>query len=133
VVEVVPMVDGEPLTARIHRFERATGMETRDISYGGLIPASYRFGSASVHYFAGSESVVADGKSPVLGCECGEWGCWPLLARVVVDQDAVTWTDFEQPHRRDRDYSGFGPFVFDRRAYEEAVAAIADAWAAASE
>jgi hypothetical protein len=132
-IEVIPVVDGEPLTDRIHEFERATGMETRAVSYGGLIPAYFRFGPASTHYLAGDDSVAEDAKIPVLGCQCGEWGCWPLLARVILDDDAVTWTDFEQPHRRDRDYSGFGPFVFDRRAYEEAVAEIADAWAAASE
>jgi hypothetical protein len=107
-------------------------METRAISYGGLIPAYYLFGAASAHYLGRAVMVSEDEKVPVLGCECGEWGCWPLLTRVVVDGDAVIWTDFEQPHRRDRDYSGFGPFIFDRRAYEEAVADIAQIWAAES-
>jgi hypothetical protein len=129
----VPVIDGTPLTDRVHEFERDAGMETRAISYGGLVPSSYRFGPAAVHYGAGEGAVTEErGKVPVLGCECGEWGCWPLLARIAGDESTVTWTEFEQPHRKGRGYSSFGPFVFDRRAYESAVGDIADAWQEAS-
>lgn len=51
-------------------------------------------------------------KTVLLGCECGEPGCWPLMARVEVGAEQVAWSDFEQPHRRDNwAYAGFGPFV----------------------
>ncbi len=30
----------------------------------------------------------------------------------------VTWTGFAQPHRQTRDYSGFGPSIFERSPYE---------------
>jgi hypothetical protein len=68
-----------------------------------------------------------DGKVPVLGCRCGEIGCWPLLVRIRVDHSTVTWSDFEQPHRRAGSkashwqYDGLGPFVFDRQQYEAAI------------
>jgi hypothetical protein len=32
-----------------------------------------------------------------------------------------TGDSFRQPHRPDWDYSGFGPFVFDRAQYDEAL------------
>lgn len=106
-------------------FEREAGFETRERSYGGLIPASFRFGPARDHHLGGSAAGGADGVV-LLGCsDCGEWGCWPLVAEVVVDDGTIIWQSFEQPHRRDRDYSAFGPFDFDRLDYQRAVAALA--------
>jgi hypothetical protein len=60
----------------------------------------------------------------LLGCQCGEVGCWPLLARIRAEDESVVWDSFEQPNRKDRNYSGFGPFVFDAEQYREAVAAL---------
>ena len=65
----------------------------------------------------------ANGKVILLGCICGIDECWPLLARVETTETTVIWSDFEQPYRSSNhpnswDYSGFGPFVFDRIAYE---------------
>ena len=62
-----------------------------------------------------------NGRSILLVCECGEPGCWPLEARIVVTDESVTWTDFRQPHRPTWDYSQFGPFVFNRAQYESAL------------
>jgi hypothetical protein len=57
----------------------------------------------------------------LLACDCGDWGCWPLMARITVTERSVTWDAFEQPHRSTRDYTGFGPFRFDRRRYDAAL------------
>lgn len=124
-LEFVPAIDGEPLTRLVRTFEVAHGYETDDRErYGGLIPGSYSFGSAREHYGpSGSD------KSPLLGCQCGEWGCWPLLARITATDRVVRWTEFEQPFRDERDYASFGPFVFDASAYAAAVDAIGPAWA----
>jgi hypothetical protein len=122
VFTVVPVIDGNGLTDLIHRFERDAGMEKRDTSYAGLIPAFFRFGTAAEHYLS------TDKKIPILGCECGEWGCWPLMARIHADEHGVVWTDFEQPHRPRRDYSAFGPFGFERSAYDEALRELALRW-----
>ncbi|MDQ6606554.1 MAG: hypothetical protein M3Z06_08420 [Actinomycetota bacterium] len=131
-LEFVPVVDGVNLTDRIHSFEREAGMETRERSYGGLIPAFFRFGPALDHYLAGT-AAAGEGRIVLLGCgDCGEWGCWPLTAELVVAGETVTWQGFLQPHRPDRDYSGFGPFVFERSEYARAVAAVAAAWHEAS-
>ena len=56
-----------------------------------------------------------------LGCQCGEWGCWPLETRLRLADGVVTWDSFRQPHRPKRDYSGFGPFRFDEQQYRDAV------------
>lgn len=120
VLEVVPRVDDIDLTELIDRFETDAGMTPAGDVYGGLVPQYYRFGPMEDHFRG--RSVGAGGpKTPVLGCECGEWGCWPLMARIVVTDDLVVWDCFEQPYRETRDYVGFGPFRFDRRQYDDAL------------
>lgn len=114
-VEVVPTIDGVELLDLRHGFEQQSSMETIETSYGGLIPSFYRFGPMA-QYFLNNDHRV-----PLLGCECGEWGCWPLLATVEDRGDKVSWSDFEQPHRLERDYSSFGPFTFSRSPYVEAL------------
>jgi hypothetical protein len=69
-------------------------------------------------------------KTQVLGCECGEVGCWPLLCLIEASQTRVTWAQFEQPHRNGKGaqspwkYDEFGPFEFDRGQYDAALAAL---------
>jgi hypothetical protein len=80
----------------------------------------------SLHLFGRPRLSWGDsGKTPILGCECGELGCWPMLVRIVVAETTVTWTDFEQGHRnREEDgwsYDGMDPFVFDRQQYISAL------------
>jgi hypothetical protein len=36
---------------------------------------------------------------------------------VRVDRDRVRWSDFAQPHRAIRDYSGLGPYEFELPEY----------------
>lgn len=119
--EVVVRIDGTDLTELIDGFELGAGMRPAGDAYGGLVPAFFRFGSMDDHF----HGRTAGAKTPVLGCECGEWGCWPLMTRIIVLHDVVVWDSFEQPYRPERDYTGFGPFRFDRDRYDEAVAALA--------
>jgi hypothetical protein len=37
--------------------------------------------------FHGRSTYATGPKTPVLGCECGERGCWPLMARIAVTPD----------------------------------------------
>lgn len=123
---IIPRIDGAPLTELIDRFEIATGMQPAGDAYGGLIPEFFRFGPIEDH-FHGRLTDAMGPKTPVLGCECGEWGCWPLMTRITATYDHVTWDEFEQPHRKACDYSGFGPFQFDRRRYDEALTPLVTA------
>lgn len=79
----------------------------------------------AMHYLGATGSDRACGaaeKTLLLGCICGEEGCWPLLARIEVGPRRVTWSAFEQPYRPHWDYGL--KLVFDRWAYEDALAAL---------
>lgn len=82
-----------------------------------LFPSRRLLGEPETYY----DTDYLDGKLAVLGCGCGEVGCWPLRVRISVTEDRVTWGGFEQPHRRRWDHGALGPFVFDRGEYEAAL------------
>ncbi|NUP53685.1 MAG: hypothetical protein HOW97_41145 [Catenulispora sp.] len=126
VLVIVPYIDGVPLTELIDSFEIAAGMRPAGDAYGGLIPEFFRFGPMADHFHGRSTEAMGPG-TPVLGCECGEWGCWPLMARIIVTAELVTWDSFRQPHREARDYTAFGPFQFNRRQYDGALAVLTEA------
>ena len=87
--------------------------------YAGLSPSVVAPGS---RHFLGEPVEVwfEDGDTVLLGCTCGEPGCWPLTARVHVTDTTITWDSFRNGHRP-WDLSGLGPFEFDRGQYEEAL------------
>ncbi|RZS34410.1 hypothetical protein EV193_109201 [Herbihabitans rhizosphaerae] len=118
--EVVPHVDSRPLTELIDAYEVGAKMDVAGDAYAGLVPAHFDFGPMEEHYLGAGMGP----RVPLLGCTCGEWGCWPLMATVTAVGDTVTWDEFEQPHRTDRDYTGFGPFTFSRTDYDEALAVL---------
>ena len=102
---------------------RADGEEELAGTYVGLVPGYIRIDLASQFLGATGTALSAgpEGKTALLSCDCGEVGCSPLLARVSVDEDTITWDEFEQPTRPDWDYNGFGPFTFARGQYEQAL------------
>jgi hypothetical protein len=63
----------------------------------------------------------SQGKIPILGCGCGDVGCWPFWISIKLRDDVVIWDDFEQPHRRAWRYDEMRPFVFDRAQYLSAL------------
>jgi hypothetical protein len=118
---LTPVVDGRPLTELVAEFETSHGYLPAG-GYGGLMHGDFRMRDLA-RYFLGHDDHqwTRPGYVWLLGCDCGEVGCWPLEARIVTDDETVIWTEFEQPHRPARDYQSFGDFVFDRTAYEQAV------------
>ncbi|MFD3704372.1 hypothetical protein ACFWUP_14625 [Nocardia sp. NPDC058658] len=117
---IVPRIDTIPLTDLIDTFEICADMQPAGDAYGGLVPEFVRFESATDH-FHGFSRLTRRKKTPVLACSCGEMDCWPLLTRITLTGDLVVWDCFEQPYRPTRDYTGFGPFLFDRNQYDNAV------------
>jgi len=94
-----------------------TGLDSSD----ALPPSQLFFGSpASRLYLYGTQVQV-------LGCECGEPGCWPLVCSITSEGDTIVWSGFSQPHRRSGSaagewrHDGLGPFRFDRSDYERAL------------
>ena len=124
---LVPTIDGHSLLTMVAAFESQRGYEPAG-GYAGIIPAHFNFGDLTRYYEAREDRQwPSPGHAWLLGCDCGEVGCWPLTARIAVTPDNVTWSNFSQEHRPDRDYVGFGPFTFTRRQYASALARAAEA------
>jgi hypothetical protein len=119
VLVVTPVVNATSLVELVGDFEAGRGYRPAG-GYAGIAGSQCRFGDLAAHYLG--TSPTAQGRVMLLGCDCGEVACWPLVARVAVDDDSVTWSEFGQPYREDWDYTGFGPLVFARPAYDRAVA-----------
>lgn len=81
-------------------------------SYGGMRPDEW-----------GDPMTDESGRVAVLGCECGETGCWPLFARITRTAATVVWSDFDGPVTGAA-YERLGPFTFAREPYEAAVTAL---------
>lgn len=124
-IGTMPYIDGVSLVDLVTAFEVTRGYDRSEL-YGGM------------ELFQSADSDVAlqflhiepasgnpdRGERWLLGCMCGEPGCWPLYAKVSVEADLVVWKDFRHGMRRSRDYSGFGPFRFDRLQYNQAIEAV---------
>lgn len=123
---IVPFVDGVSLITLVDAFERARSFEPVG-GYRGIAPTLFDFGPLDRYLlgqFGGDSYWAKIGVIYLLGCECGEVGCWPLQCHVQVTDQQVTWGQFMQPHRPERDYSGFGPFEFNPIQYREAIALL---------
>lgn len=112
----VPVIDGRQLTDLVTKFDTERGYAPSG-GYGGVVFEFLKV-APSDNYFGNSAETF------VLGCACGELGCWPLKCSVTDDRDTITWSNFAQPHRPDRDYLSFGPFIFDRAQYAQAVSLL---------
>ena len=128
VFAITPALNGASLTGIVSAFEREHQFEPAG-GYGGLVPQWFEYGPLDRYFFGDFEenSYFAKlGDVYLLGCQCGEVGCWPLTARITVNNESVLWDMFQQPHRRERDYSRFGPFVFELAQYRNALALLCD-------
>jgi hypothetical protein len=128
--ELVILVNGRDLIDLVREAELPFALAESSPSiaggYAGL-PARLVLPPAR-HFFGEPLPLYGDrAKVSLLECDCGVPGCWPLFARIDIDEQTVTWDDFEQPHRspgRGRPpavtwrYDGLS-FRFDRAAYEE--------------
>lgn len=124
---IVPHLAGVPLPDLLRRVELPSARRERSAdlagSYAGLSDDAVRWPSR--HYLGEPELTwFGDGDTVLLGCPCGEWGCWPFTAVVTVEEDTVTWSRYRTGHR-DWDYGHLHDFVFDRAQYEQAVRATA--------
>lgn len=126
-VRLTPVVDGVSLVDLVRAFEATAGFDVAG-GYDGLVLDQVRLGDLDQH-LVGRGPLGEPGAASLLGCDCGELGCWPLDARITVADGVVVWDGFRQPHRPGRDYSGFGPFAFDEAAYRSAIARAAAALA----
>lgn len=125
--DVAIFVDGVSFIELVKRFEESKGYSPA----GGYGWCPVRDALPPSRQFLGEPTWPEEnGKATLLLCDCQCDGCWNFEARIKVTADYVEWDEFEQIHRRRDavsgfwDYSGFGPFRFDRTAYESALVAV---------
>lgn len=120
--ELLPFIDNVSLVNLVSGFEHAAGYDVPG-AYAGIVLDHFNFGDLAAYLAGQPDSAywAERGVIALLGCDCGEVGCRSLEARVLIDDDLVTWRGFAQPHRPERDYGSFGPFTFRRSQYERAV------------
>jgi hypothetical protein len=65
------------------------------------------------------------GKTQILGCTCGEPGCWPFLIKINISGNVIIWNEYEQPFRSKKrcgekywNYSNLKALKFNRVEYE---------------
>ncbi len=89
---VTPYVNGKSLIEAVVAFERELCFDPVG-GYGGLIPEWFSYGALD-KYFSGDfepNSYFENmGGVYLLGCDCGEVGCWPLVAHINATGEAVT-------------------------------------------
>jgi hypothetical protein len=124
VLSIVPIVNGVRLTALVEEFEREHNYEPAG-GYAGIVPAHFNFGPLDQYFLAASMNPLLADKLWLLGCDCGEVGCWPLEARIAMNEQEIVWEHFKQPYRPERDYSSFGPFRFETDQYQQTVIELA--------
>ena len=110
---LTPVVDGRRLTDLVADFETAQGFGDLAGTYAGIVVGADGQPLA--------DKLLTDGRRSLLGCGCGDTGCWPLEADIRFDDWSVTWDGFAQPHEPQWSYDGFGPFVFMIEDYRAAV------------
>jgi hypothetical protein len=116
-------VDGKSPSSKVAEFEAANGYTDLAGGYGGLVPEYFNFGPLLVYFCgqAGQGGCDMDREIHVLACDCGEVGCRPLMTSVRRLGTSYRWSAFDQPHRPQRNYQAFGPFIFEQHQHENAV------------
>lgn len=127
---VEPCIDARPLSLLVTAYEHDRGYTDPAGGYAGIVPCDVLSGLID-EYFLGNPAAdrwneFSGGAVHLLQCRsCHFVGCWDILAHIAVADATVRWSGFRQHNRPNRDYIGFGPFVFDLAQYREAVAQLA--------
>lgn len=68
------------------------------------------------------------GRTPILMCQCGDPYCGALMARIIVTDQSVSWTDWAWDHfyKPSQPASNIPDFIFDLRQYTEEVVAASE-------
>src|SRR5579863_9305503 len=94
ILSIIPVVNGGRLTELIEEYERGRKFEPLG-GYAGLVPSNFKFGPLDLYFLAETGMTHLEiGGHYLLGCTCGEVGCWPLTARISVSKETVVWDRF---------------------------------------
>ena len=126
------VVDGEPLTDRL-------APVLGDYVAALVLDWPIGFPATDYGYLTGElPAPLPGGRVPLYICpECGDLGCGGVTAVVERTPETVVWRDFGyqndyDPFEPDPELAHVGPIVFDRQAYDDALARFRDRWPTAS-
>lgn len=121
--EIIPIIDGQSLISILKTIEfqyaEKEGYPQIAGAYGGIYVSESI--SPTEYFFGKIETEENNGKTLILLCDCSFEGCWDFLTKIEVSESTVKWSDFEQIHRANWDYSKLGIFTFERGQYEKAL------------
>ena len=125
--EVVVKINGEPLLELIRQREQSFAAKdgqasiAGDYAYLSLIDFKKLFLDALLP----NGQLTASGERSVvlLGCPCGIWSCWYLALKIKFEENAVKFSDFTNPRRKDWQYGL--EFKFDRVSFVSEISKIA--------
>jgi hypothetical protein len=122
------LVNGRDLRAVVGELER-----TSAAAEGNAGPAGAYHYLSRYHFPAGlfegcpdDPDLRYEGRVALMGCDCGEVGCWPFLASITHETGGVRWSGFRQPFRPGWDYDALGSLRFDGADYNAEVARAQD-------
>jgi hypothetical protein len=130
---LTPCIGGRSFVELVTEYEEAQNWDDAGI-HEGLVLAPEDI-EVLPQYFLHGRSLLRNLShkgTVLLGCTCGNVDDGPFFGQVQLVEDRVTWFGFENPMADSLawDYTGFGPFTFDREHYEQAIAdAMAEALA----
>ena len=108
------LVDGKPFVEMVRTFEKH------------MLEGNKETNLAGTYWYLHPESLTDYLEGPgygefhriaILGCSCLDEDCWPLVCSMEQQEDCILWYDFFQPHRKNWDYSDFGPFAFAKKQF----------------
>lgn len=116
---VTPLINGRPLSALVADYEAAKGLPDTG-EHGGIVPTSFKYGPLDTYFLGAPDDYWEElGGRYLLGCAgCGEVGCNPFVGRIEAGPAEVVWSGFGRDIGSEPEYAEFGPFVFERPAYE---------------
>ena len=125
--EVVVAINGEPLLELIRQCEQSFAAKEGQASIAGgyaylsLIDFKKLFLDALLPN--GQLAVSGERSVVLLGCPCGIWSCRYLTLKIKFEENAVKFTDFTNPRRKDWQYGL--EFKFDHVSFVSEISKIA--------
>ena len=123
--EVVVKINGEPLLELIRQCEQSFATKDGQTSIAGSYAYLSLIDFEELFLRAALEADLAQDERDVvlLGCPCGIWDCWYLALKIKFEANAVKFSDFTNPRRKDWQYGL--EFKFDRVSFVSEISKIA--------
>ncbi|MHB8111501.1 MAG: hypothetical protein ACYDHW_15855 [Syntrophorhabdaceae bacterium] len=115
------LIDEKPFEEMVRAYEKKMLAGDKEANLAGLY--WYLHPNALIEYLEGDGFGDAH-RIALLGCSCLDEDCWPLVCSMEKQENYIIWYDFFQPHRRHWDYSGFGPFGFEKKQLAAALGSL---------